>query len=254
MKIFNSLFFKGIVPVSLMACSFSGFSAMEVKGFELAEQDKIRNVFGACHRLEEPLTIKLYMNTDFVAAGAGWRAEIRYRLQDEKKYITDYFSADDIKLSNGQGNEQIFTGPTYVTSVKDGTRGGESKVYGNDGSKDYYLVLPSRNIDFLDFRIFSYSNGNGGSLAWTERDGNYLFNQQGNFSKGLNNPRSFTLKGISDYNTGRFNLLNIDYLEVSFVQYMTGTGFYPDWKITAHEMKFRDRGPYTAAQYKAACQ
>ncbi|QBM24111.1 hypothetical protein E1B03_17400 [Citrobacter arsenatis] len=253
MNIFNSVFFKGIVPVSLMACSFSGFSAMEVKGFELAEQDKIRNVYGACHRLEEPLTIVFNVNTDFVAFGQGWRFEFVYKVMEDKKYKTEYFSADDGKLTNALGSGGIF-----IKHFRGIISGGDyqvvdawtSRVNGNDGSNTYTLTLPTRNLEVLSFRAWSPSNPNGGIVTWDIRDGNNL-NSAG-LGTGITKPSSVTYDGFSS--KGGFNLLNVDHLKIGFAQTMGGVGFYPAWELVAKETNFQDRGPYTAAQYKAACQ
>lgn len=253
MKIFNSIFFKGIVPVSLMACSFSGFSAMEVKGFELAEQDKIRNVYGACHRLEEPLTIIFNVNTDFVAFGQGWRFEFTYKVMEDKKYKTEYFSADDGKLTNALGSRTIFT-KNFVGISSGGdyevVDAWKSRVNGNDGSNTYILTLPTRNLESLSFHAWSPSNPNGGTVTWNIRDGNNLNSR--NLGGEIIKPSSVTYDGFSG--EGGFNLLNIDHLRIGFGQTMGGVGFYPAWKLVAQETNFQDRGPYTAAQYRAACQ
>ncbi|POT26221.1 hypothetical protein C3433_15515 [Citrobacter freundii] len=250
MKIFNSLFFKGIVPVSLMACSFSGFSAMEVKGFELAEQDKIRNVYGACHRLEEPLTVRVHVNTDFVAAGQGWQFNLHYTVNEDKKYKTQYLSADDDKLTTSTGSNRIFVAEGGGVGDSEVPTTHQSRINGNSGGNTYYLQLPTRNLSFLRFEASSPTNENGGIIAWDKRDGNYL--KSSGFLQQIRNPKKISTDGFSS--EGGFNLLNVDYLEIVFVQTMGGVGFYPAWEIYANKMNFVDRGPYTAAQYKAACQ
>ena len=249
MKTLNSFFLKGIVSVSLMACSFSGFSALEVKGFSLSEQDLVRSVYGSCHRLEEPLTVKLHMNTDFVAFGNGWQFELIYKLKEEKKYKTAFFSADFNKLTNGEGNENIFRGTAPHSVVRSAT---VSAVTANDGNNEYFLVLPTRNIEKLSLRVFSPTNGNGGYFNWYIREGNYL--SGADFSGGSSQPERVSINGFADNRDARFNLLSVDHLAISFVQTMGGVGFYPKWSFTAVEMDFQDRGPYTAAQYKAACK
>ncbi|WP_370612026.1 hypothetical protein [Citrobacter meridianamericanus] len=248
MRTLNSIFSKGILPASLIVCSFSAFSAMEVKGFSLSQEDAIRNIYGSCHRLEEPLVIKLHTNTDFVVGDQGWRFEIRYQIKEDKKYKTDIFSADNDKLTNQFASDfpvtnQNGTGSGFVKPLTEsnGIYGFRLNASNQQGGQWIQATLPTRNIEFIQLYAWSYSNNRGGTYNFRRQGGNFM-------SGGAINGTATQIGPVT------FNLLSVDHLSVAFVQTMGGVGITPSWGFEAVPVNFQDRGPYNAAQYKAACQ
>lgn len=248
-----SAFFLSFLPVSV-----SVHASMEVKGFKLSEGTVIKEIYGSCHRLEEPLTLKIVAGTTFVALGKGWQAEIKYRFREGKKYYTEFIS-DSGSLTNSRG-EGIISGTNFQqASGPDGNGYYTDMLYpsaNSDGLYTYHITLPTRNLDYLSIRFSSVSNGRGNTIIWSNREGNVLS------GSWLSQPVQTTSSGFledpvsgSSQNLGTlsFNLVNLDYLLVDFRQRNISKPT-PGWELTANKLRFRDGNGYTAEQFEAACK
>lgn len=242
---------KVAIPVTAVFCTWGGQAAMEVQGFGLSEPVAVRDVYGACHRLEEPLAIKFRQHSNWVIGDNGWRYIIKFKFAEEKKYVTDFFSADfDNKATGEKGDPVIATGPnTSYVGIKDGMH--TVNVYthlSGGGNTTHFINIPTRNLSYLSIRAHSPSNDkNEATFVWDLRDGN-------NISGGWlgNVPKYVTWLGFKEDNQGEFNLLNADHLEFEFVQLGNDA---PKWKFWHAKMNFVEgRGPFTVKQYVDACQ
>lgn len=262
---------KVAIPVTALFCTWGGQAAMEVKGFGLSEQDAILDVYGACHRLEEPLVIKFHQRSSFVAFNRGWRYYIKFRFAEEKKYTPVYFAADFDKATGEQGNDVIATGPyTSMGKYNPNTKMHTVNILTNEsggGASNHSITIPSRNIDYLSIQAFSPTNNKGATFVWakspTYEPNSNVLTFAANSLKGeeggwIGYAKNETIDGnLSPWRNnyyggnGRFNLRSVDVLNFWFTQEMYNE---PKWLLDAVRTTFLDRGPFTKAQYEAACQ
>lgn len=247
----------------LFPVSVSVNAGMEVKGFSFAESATIKDVYGSCHRLEEPLTIKIVAQVNYVAGSQGWIGEIKYRFKDQKKYISAYFS-DSGELTDQVGVDIIHGHDSGATEGPDssGFYLNEPKPGGIEAAdhldKIYYLTLPTRNLDYLSIGFRATSNKRGNTIIFDSREGNFL---KGNWLSKPVQTKSFLFEeddqermvASENLSTLTFNLVNLDYLLVQFQQRDPAKPT-PNWTLTANKMTFRDGEGYTAEQFKAACK
>lgn len=272
---------------------------LNVSGFSFAESNKaylskkIKDIYGSCYRLEEPLVIRLSAEGNGVAGAKSWRAKVRYTLPQSKIIDSVQMSArdephgvtwvDDRILTAIDGPSRYAAGNWGVWNTRLAQNGPIITQSGwqietnsvNNNKIIKYVTIPTRNLNTLEFIFESDANPNDVRILFERVPGTNIMNNvttwnpdggtSGHFLddyldiKGKENKLKNAygdgnqIKGVA---YGRFNLVRAEQINFSGVQRVGPSTIYMGVYEASFRVDGRELNKYgiTAEQFDAACQ
>ncbi|EBS1326916.1 hypothetical protein CRQ31_05555 [Salmonella enterica subsp. enterica serovar Worthington] len=270
---------------------------LNVSGFNFAESNKaylskkIKDIYGSCYRLEEPLVIRLSAEGNGVAGAKSWRAKVRFTLPQSKIIDSVHMSARDENAgvtwidNRAMGGNSLYALGNMITwdnakLAQDGPRisqrGWQIETDSVNNNKVMrFVTIPTRNLETLEFIFESDANPNNVHIMFRRIPGTNFMNNvslwypKGGDSANLldtyldpkgkgNKLRGSYVDGnpVKGVPYGKFSLVRAEQINFAGVQRVGPSQIWMGVYEADFRVDERERRKYgiTAEQFDAACQ